>query len=79
MAEKQEGQRIQRFPELDTIIDMVNWWIMRIKLYNGSRLKEELRRERRSNMDDKIFNHSNLKEMKNFVIRMVHQSMCNSY
>lgn len=30
-------------------------------------------------MDDKIFNHSNLKEMKNFVIRMVHQSMCNSY
>lgn len=79
MAEKQEGQRIQRFPELDTIIDMVNWWIMRIKLYNGSRLKEELRRERRSNMDDKIFNHSNLKERKNFVIRMVHQSMCNSY
>lgn len=28
MAEKQEGQRIQRFPELDTILDMVNWWIM---------------------------------------------------
>lgn len=28
MAEKQEGQRIQRFPELDTILDMVNSWIM---------------------------------------------------
>lgn len=28
MAEEQEGQRIQRFPELDTIIDMVNWWIV---------------------------------------------------
>lgn len=28
MGEKQEGQRIQRFPELDTIIDMVNWWIV---------------------------------------------------
>lgn len=28
IAEKQEGQRIQRFPELDTILDMVNWWIM---------------------------------------------------
>lgn len=28
MAEKQEGQRIQRFPELDTILDMVNWWIV---------------------------------------------------
>ena len=28
MAEKQEGHKIQRFPELDTIIDMVNWWIV---------------------------------------------------
>ncbi|WP_353816969.1 hypothetical protein [Bacillus altitudinis] len=32
MAEKQEGQRIQRFLELDTIIDMVNWWIVWILL-----------------------------------------------
>lgn len=32
MAEKQEGQRIQRFPELDTIIDMVNWWILWINI-----------------------------------------------
>lgn len=28
MAEKQEGQWIQRFFELDTILDMVNWWIV---------------------------------------------------
>lgn len=28
LAEMQEAKRIQRFPELDTIIDMVNWWIM---------------------------------------------------
>lgn len=34
MAEKQEGQRIQRFPELDTILDMVNWWIVWIILRN---------------------------------------------
>lgn len=35
MAEKQEGQRIQRFPELDTILDMVNWWIMWISKSDG--------------------------------------------
>ncbi|MGG1863095.1 hypothetical protein ABEP22_03425 [Bacillus safensis] len=35
MAEKQEGQRIQRFLELDTILDMVNWWIMWIIQNNG--------------------------------------------
>lgn len=32
LAEKQEGQRIQLFPELDTIIDMVNWWIAWINI-----------------------------------------------
>lgn len=30
---KQEGQRIQRFLELDTILDMVNWWIVWISTY----------------------------------------------
>lgn len=35
MAEQQEGQRIQRFPELDTIIDMVNWWIVWINNYSS--------------------------------------------
>ncbi|BAT49685.1 uncharacterized protein BTUAT1_25510 [Bacillus altitudinis] len=40
LAEKQEGQRIQRFPELDTIIDMANWWIMWIIEYMNNLDKE---------------------------------------
>lgn len=28
LAEMQEAERVQRFPELNTIIDMVNWWIV---------------------------------------------------
>lgn len=32
IAEKQEEQRIQRFIQLDRLIDMVNWWIMWITI-----------------------------------------------
>lgn len=28
IAEKQEGHRIQRFIQLDRLIDMENWWIV---------------------------------------------------
>ncbi|MBA8918520.1 hypothetical protein ACSBQ0_04015 [Bacillus altitudinis] len=35
MSGKQEGKRFQRFPELDTIIDMVNWWMLWINLYSS--------------------------------------------